>query len=60
MIDKLSIFRPRNCVNLETIFVSIKWPNLLANQLGSTNNQLLLLKLKSLGRESLPIIKILS
>ena len=38
----------------------IKWYILLANQLGSVNNQLLLQKFEGFGKESLPIIKRLS
>lgn len=60
MVEKLSLYRPRNCINLETIYGSNKCPNRLTNCLGTLNNQLLQPKLKDFARESLPFIKALS
>lgn len=57
MIEKLSIYRLENSVNLETINGPMKWHDRLANQLGTANNRILFSKMFGLDRELLPIIK---
>lgn len=60
MVKDLSIYRPRSGVTLKTIHERNEWPNRLANQLSTYNNQLLLPKLQGFDKEPLPFIKTLS
>lgn len=48
IIDKLSIYRPINCINFEIINGSINWPNRLDNRLASAKHEFLLPKLKGM------------